>query len=194
EMACWDLAARARGVPLAQLLGGARHRVAVGVSVGIQDSPEALVRAVGAYLTEGYGRIKIKIAPGHDWADVAAVRAAHPQAPLQVDANAAYTLADAPLFDALDALGLLLIEQPLAYDDIIAHATLQRELLTPLCLDDSITSPDAARRAPRGRPRLRAGRRQHPARAGRYRHWRRARSCRAGRGHGATRGVRGTIA
>ncbi|HKO24968.1 MAG TPA: o-succinylbenzoate synthase, partial [Chloroflexota bacterium] len=147
EMACWDLAAKARGVPLAQLLGGERDRVAVGASVGLQDSPEALVRAVDAYLAEGYGRIKIKIAPGHDWADVAAVRAAHPQAPLQVDANGAYTLADAPLFDALDALGLLLIEQPLAYDDIVDHATLQRELLTPLCLDESITSPDDARRA-----------------------------------------------
>jgi o-succinylbenzoate synthase len=147
EMACWDLAAKARGVSLAQLLGGERDRVAVGASVGLQDSPEALVRAVDAYLAEGYGRIKIKIAPGHDRADVAAVRAAHPQAPLQVDANAAYTLADAPLFDALDALGLLLIEQPLAYDDIVDHATLQRELLTPICLDESITSPDDARRA-----------------------------------------------
>src|SRR5437773_179428 len=83
--------------------GGERDRVAVGVSVGIQEAPEALVRAVDAYLAEGYGRIKIKIAPGHDRADVAAVRAAHPQVPLQVDANSAYTLADAPLFDALDA-------------------------------------------------------------------------------------------
>ncbi|HTD77151.1 MAG TPA: enolase C-terminal domain-like protein, partial [Chloroflexota bacterium] len=97
EMACWDLTARARGVPLAQLLGGERDRVAVGVSVGLQDSPEALVRAVDAYLAEGYGRFKIKIAPGHDQADVAAVRAAHPQVPLQVDANAAYTLAEASL-------------------------------------------------------------------------------------------------
>jgi O-succinylbenzoate synthase len=98
-------------------------------------------------MPEGYGRVKIKIAPGRDRAHVAAVRAAHPQVPLQVDANAAYTLADASLFDALDALGLLLIEQPLAYDDLVDHATLQRELLTPICLDESIHSPDDARHA-----------------------------------------------
>ncbi len=147
EMACWDLAAKARGVSLAHLLGGERDRVAVGVSVGIQPSPDALLETVDGYLAEGYRRIKLKIAPGSDRAFVEAVRAAHPQLMVQVDANSAYTLADTALFYELDALNLLLIEQPLSHDDIVDHATLQRELRTPICLDESIHSPDDARHA-----------------------------------------------
>ena len=146
-MACWDLAARARGVSLATLLGGARERVAVGVSVGLQESPRALVRTVAAYLADGYRRIKLKIEPGRDRDFVAAARAAYPEAVLQVDANSAYTLDDADLFRAMDALDLLLIEQPLGNDDIVDHAALQRELRTPLCLDESIHSPADARHA-----------------------------------------------
>jgi len=147
EMACWDLAARARGVSLATLLGGAHERVAVGVSVGLQESPRALVRTVAAYLADGYRRIKLKIEPGRDRDFVAAARAAYPEAVLQVDANSAYTLDDADLFRAMDALDLLLIEQPLGNDDIVDHAALQRELRTPLCLDESIHSPADARHA-----------------------------------------------
>ena len=147
EMACWDLAARARGVPLSHMLGGTRDRVAVGVSVGIQESPQALARTVGRYLDEGYGRIKVKIAPGHDYDDVAAVREAFPDILLQADANSAYTLDDVPLFERMDPLNLLLIEQPLAHDDIVDHATLQRALRTPICLDESIHSPADARHA-----------------------------------------------
>jgi len=147
EMACWDLAAKTRGVSLRDLLGGARDRVAVGVSVGIQASPAALVDTVRRYVDDGYARIKLKIAPGHDEAYVTAVRAAFPDTLVQVDANSAYTLADAPLFQRVDTLDLLLIEQPLADDDIVDHATLQRELHTPICLDESIHAPDDARHA-----------------------------------------------
>jgi len=147
EMACWDLAARARGMSLRELLGGERERVAVGVSVGIQASPAALVDTVAGYVGDGYARVKLKIAPGHDEEYVAAVRQAFPDTLTQIDANSAYTLADAPIFRHMDHLGLLLIEQPLGSDDIVDHATLQRELRTPICLDESIHSPDDARHA-----------------------------------------------
>lgn len=147
EMTAWDLLAKARGVSLSTLLGGTRDRVAVGVSVGIQESPEALVRTVGEFLARGYGRIKLKIAPGEDQAFVRAVREAFPATLLQVDANSAYTLTDAPIFEAMDDLNLLLIEQPLASDDIVDHAMLQQHLQTPICLDESIHSPDDARHA-----------------------------------------------
>jgi O-succinylbenzoate synthase len=147
EMMMWDLFAKANGVSLSMLLGGTRDRVAVGVSVGIQESPEALVATVDGFLARGYGRIKLKIAPGQDRAFVRAVREAFPDTLLQVDANSAYTLADAPIFESMDDLALLLIEQPLGPDDIVDHAVLQRELHTPICLDESIHSPDDARHA-----------------------------------------------
>jgi O-succinylbenzoate synthase len=147
EMACWDLIARARGISLKELLGGTRDRVAVGVSVGIQSTLEELVDVVGGYLADGYGRVKLKIAPGHDYADVAAVHAAFPTILLQVDANSAYTLEDRALFERMDPFNLLLIEQPLQYDDIVDHAHLQRHLKTSICLDESIHSPDDARHA-----------------------------------------------
>ena len=138
ESALWDVFAKARGVSLAQALGGTRERFMVGVSVGIQASPEALVQRVARYLSEGYARIKVKIAPGRDVAFVSAVRKAFPDILLQVDANSAYTLDDVQTLRALDAFDLLLIEQPLGYDDIYAHSKLQRELKTPICLDESI--------------------------------------------------------
>lgn len=147
EMACWDLAARARSVSLSRLLGGERERVPVGVSIGIQSSPAALVETVGRYLDDGYRRMKLKIAPGADIQYVGAVRQAYPDALLQVDANSAYTLDDVEIFVAMDHLDLLLIEQPLGPDDIVDHATLQAELRTPICLDESIHSPDDARHA-----------------------------------------------
>ncbi|HEX7587589.1 MAG TPA: o-succinylbenzoate synthase [Anaerolineae bacterium] len=138
ESALWDAFAKARGESLAQALGGTRDRIRVGVSVGIQSSPEALVERVGRYLRDGYGRIKVKIAPGRDIAFVSAVRKSYPDILLQVDANSAYTLDDVAILRALDAFNLLLIEQPLGYDDIYAHSKLQRELKTPICLDESI--------------------------------------------------------
>lgn len=147
EMACWDLAARVAGVSLSALLGGTRDRVPVGVSVGIQETPGALVETVGRYVEDGYRRIKLKIAPGADLAYVSAVREAFADALVQVDANSAYTLGDVAVFAAMDNLDLLLIEQPLGPDDIVDHAVLQRELKTPICLDESIHSPDDARHA-----------------------------------------------
>jgi O-succinylbenzoate synthase len=147
EAALWDLFAKAQGVSLSHLLGGTRARIDVGVSIGIQSSPAELVKKVGGYLEEGYKRIKIKIAPGHDLSLVAAVRKEFPRILLQVDANSAYTLDDARLFRAMDDYGLLLIEQPLGYDDIFDHAKLQRQITTPLCLDESIHSTADARAA-----------------------------------------------
>ncbi len=138
ESALWDLLAKGRGVSLAKMLGGTRERIAVGVSIGLQSSPGELVKRVDAYLKEGYGRIKIKIAPGRDLELVMAVRKEFPNILLQVDANSAYELSDARLFRAMDEHNLLLIEQPLGYDDIFDHAKLQRELKTPICLDESI--------------------------------------------------------
>jgi O-succinylbenzoate synthase len=147
EMACWDMAARVRGISLSALLGGSRDRVPVGVSIGIQESPEALLETAGGYLAQGYGRVKLKIGPGQDVEFVTAVREAYPDALVQADANSAYTLRDVDTFKAMDDLDLLLIEQPLGPDDIVDHAELQRELHTPICLDESIHSPDDARHA-----------------------------------------------
>ncbi|HEX7051100.1 MAG TPA: o-succinylbenzoate synthase [Longimicrobiales bacterium] len=145
EMGCWELAARLRGWPLARLLGGTRERVPVGISLGIQPDPAALVeRAVAAHRA-GYRKIKLKIRPGADLAYVAAVREALGPAPaLMADANSAYTLADAEHLAGLDAFDLLMIEQPLGRDDIFRHAALQKRIQTPICLDESITSVDRA--------------------------------------------------
>ncbi|MGH9362487.1 MAG: o-succinylbenzoate synthase [Thermoanaerobaculia bacterium] len=145
ETAAWELAARLRGVPLARLLGGTRETIEVGISLGIQASPEALVEKAGAALARGYRKVKIKIAPGLDLPYLRAAREAlGPGAPLMADANNAYTLADADALAALDDLGLLMIEQPLAWDDLLRHAALQRRLATPICLDESITSVERA--------------------------------------------------
>ena len=146
EMGMWVLEATRQGIPLATLLGGTRREVATGISLGIQSSPEALVAQARAALAQGYRKIKIKIAPSRDVAYVRAVREAlGPDAPLMADANNAYQLADAELLAQLDDLDLIMIEQPLAWDDIRQHANLQQRLRTPLCLDESITSVDRAR-------------------------------------------------
>ena len=145
EMALWDLFSQAASQSLAAYLGGIRERVAVGVSVGIQPTLEQMVQAVLAFRAQGYPRIKIKIMPGYDVEVTQAVRAAMPGIPLQVDANSAYTLESAQVFEQLDDLGLLLIEQPLAEDDLVDHSKLARRLKTPLCLDESIHSLDHAR-------------------------------------------------
>ena len=145
EMALWDLFARSRGLSLQKLIGGERDRVKVGVSVGIQASPQRLVDVVDGYLAQGYARIKLKIRPGADVDYVAAVRQAHPDLLLQVDGNSVYRLEDADHLKALDDFGLLLIEQPLSDDDIIDHAKLQPQLRTAICLDESIHSVRHAR-------------------------------------------------
>jgi o-succinylbenzoate synthase len=134
-------------VPLHRLLGGRGGTIAAGVSVGLQKDVETLVETVAREVAAGYRRIKIKIKPGRDLALVAAVRARFPDVPLMADANSAYTLADAPLLRALDAYRLTMVEQPLAWDDIVDHATLQRQVTTPVCLDESIRSADDARKA-----------------------------------------------
>jgi o-succinylbenzoate synthase len=147
ETACWDLEARRLGVPLWRHLGGARGEIPCGVSIGIQDSHEELLEKIGRELADGYQRIKIKIKPGWDREAVEAVRARFPDILLMVDANSAYTLADAPLFRALDAYRLLMVEQPLAHDDMFDHARLQEQIGTPVCLDESVRSPEDARKA-----------------------------------------------
>ncbi|HJU68341.1 MAG TPA: o-succinylbenzoate synthase [Gemmatimonadaceae bacterium] len=146
EMGVWVLAAERLGASLANLLGGTRSHIATGISMGIQESPDRLVEKAREALALGYRKLKIKITPGADVDYVRAVRAAlGPTAPLMVDANNAYTLADADHLARLDALDLMMIEQPLAFDDIVQHAALQRRLATPVCLDESITSVDRAR-------------------------------------------------
>lgn len=147
ESALWDAFAKAKGVSLSRMLGGVRERIDVGVSVGIQPSPEELLRKVAGYLGEGYRRIKIKIAPGRDLPFVKAVRREHPDILLQVDANSAYELSDIDVFRGMDEDNLLLIEQPLSHDDIYDHSKMQRELKTPICLDESIHSVADARAA-----------------------------------------------
>ena len=147
EMAAWDLFAKQRGEPLSRVLGGTRDRIASGVSIGIQGSLDDLAAKVERELAAGYQRIKIKIKPGWDVTAVEMVRARFGDIPLMVDANAAYSLADADHLGQLDRFGLMMIEQPLDYDDIADHAALQRRLKTPICLDESIKTVGIAREA-----------------------------------------------
>jgi O-succinylbenzoate synthase len=147
ETACWDLEARRAGVPLWKHLGGTRTEIASGVSIGIQDSPEQLIEKIAREVEAGYQRIKIKIKPGWDRNIVERVRASFPEIPLMVDANSAYTLADVPLFQSLDKFNLMMAEQPLAHDDMVDHAELQRQIKTPVCLDESVRSAADARKA-----------------------------------------------
>ena len=147
EMALWDLRGKREGKSLCDLFGGQREKVAVGVSVGLQESPEVLVQEVEKYLAKGYRRVKLKIKPGRDVGETTAVRQAFPDLKLQVDANSAYTLETAQTLQPLDQLDLLLIEQPLFEDDIWDHHKLQQQFHTPLCLDESILSTRHARYA-----------------------------------------------
>jgi O-succinylbenzoate synthase len=147
ELALWDLFGRLSKRSLAEMLGVRRDRVPVGVSVGIQPTTPQLVETVRGYVGQGYPRVKLKIRPGRDIDDVAAVHAAFPWLPLQVDANSAYTIGDLSIFMAMDDFGLLLIEQPLAEDDLLDHGLLQSRLRTPVCLDESILSLRHARQA-----------------------------------------------
>ena len=140
ENAVWDLLAKAANKPLSALLGGVKDRVEVGVSIGIQPTLEALLVRVDSFVAAGYGRIKMKIEPGWLVEPIRQVRERYPQTRLMADANSAFTLADAPLLKQLDPFGLIMIEQPLGYDDIADHARLQLELETAVCLDESIHS------------------------------------------------------
>jgi O-succinylbenzoate synthase len=147
EMAAWDLYARTQQQPLSKVLGGTRSRIASGVSIGIQDSLGDLRSKIERELAAGYQRIKIKIKPGWDLDAVEMVRASFGKVPLMVDANAAYTLADAEHLAQLDAYDLMMIEQPLDYDDVSDHVELQKRLTTAICLDESIHSVRVARDA-----------------------------------------------
>jgi len=147
EMALWDLLGKRDGLSLKKLFGGARDKVEVGVSIGIKETTSGLVQAAEAYVQQGYNRLKIKIKPGRDVSDTSAARKAFPEIRLQVDANSAYSLETSKALKPLDDLNLLLIEQPLYEDDIWDHRTLQEQFRTPICLDESITSPRHARYA-----------------------------------------------
>lgn len=147
ETAVWDAEAKLKNLPLAKLLGGTRAEIPCGVSIGIQPSINALIAKVDEALAAGYQRIKIKIKPGYDAEPVRVLRERFPHVRLMVDANSAYRLEDAPLLAALDAYYLIMIEQPLGWDDIFSHAQLQRQLQTPICLDECIHDVDHARAA-----------------------------------------------
>jgi len=147
ENALWDIESQRRGVPLATLLGGTASEIACGVSLGIQSNPETLLSMVEKELAAGYQRIKIKIKPGKDLEFIAAVRKRFPAVRLMVDANSAYHLEQAAHLREFDAYDLMMIEQPLAWDDIFDHAKLQSQLRTPICLDESIHNASHARAA-----------------------------------------------
>jgi o-succinylbenzoate synthase len=147
ESAIWDAEAKLRNTPLWKLLGGTREEIPCGVSIGIQPTIEQLLAKVEKELSAGYQRIKIKIKPGWDLEPVRALRERWPRIRLMVDANSAYRLQDAPLLKALDPFYLIMIEQPLSWDDIYDHAALQKQLDTPICLDESIHSAADARTA-----------------------------------------------
>lgn len=147
ETACWDLEAKKLGIPLWRHIGGTRSEIECGVSIGIQDSVEQLFEKIQTELDAGYRRIKIKIAPGWDYDVIKQVRERFGDIKLMADANSAYMLNDIGLFKRMDEFGLMMFEQPLAPDDMLDHAKLQREIKTPICLDESIKSPDNARKA-----------------------------------------------
>ncbi|RWR05133.1 o-succinylbenzoate synthase [Siminovitchia fortis] len=148
EGAVWDLYCKKKGISLANALGGTKTEIDVGVSIGIEPTIGELLDRVGSCIDQGYKKIKVKIKPGFDVKPMQAIRERFGMdVPLMADANSAYTLQDIDLLKQLDPLNLMMIEQPLAYDDIIDHATLQKELSTPICLDESIHSVDDARKA-----------------------------------------------
>lgn len=147
ETACWDLEARRAGAPLWKHLGGVQTEIPCGVSIGIQDSPEQLIEEIEKEVNAGYQRIKIKIKPGWDLDIVRRVRKRFPEIRLMGDANSAYTLRDVTLFKALDDFNLMMLEQPLAYDDMFDHADLQKQIKTPVCLDESVKTAEDAKHA-----------------------------------------------
>jgi o-succinylbenzoate synthase len=147
ENALWDIEAKQKHLPLWKLLSGTRHEIACGVSLGMRESPSALVEKVEQELGSGYQRIKLKIKPGKDHAFISAVRKKHPEILLSVDANSAYQLKDSNHLQSFDEFHLLMIEQPLEWDDILSHIELQSRLKTPICLDECINTDAQARGA-----------------------------------------------
>jgi O-succinylbenzoate synthase len=144
EAAIWDAEAKIKGVPLAKLLGGTREEIACGVSIGIKPTLDELVAAIRKELAAGYQRIKIKIQPGWDLAPVQRLRQEFPKIRLMVDANSAYRLSDLPLLQQLEGFYLMMIEQPLGWDDLYGHVAVQKKLQTPICLDECIHTEEQA--------------------------------------------------
>jgi O-succinylbenzoate synthase len=147
EMAFTAALAEHARKPLATFLGGVRDRVETGVSIGIQATVDELLDSIGSHLAQGYRRIKVKIEPGWDVMAIGAIREKYPEITLMADANSAYSLDDSSHLAQLDRFGLLMLEQPLAADDLVDHASLQRQIRTPICLDESIESARDARQA-----------------------------------------------
>ncbi len=147
DLAWWDLEARRREMPLWRLLGGRGPDVTVGADFGVQTSLDELLAKVAAAVEAGFARVKLKYRRGWDVDMVRTVRGAFPDTTIHVDCNSGFTLADTPMFEQLDAFNLAMIEQPLAHDDLADHAELARRIATPICLDESVTSVDKARKA-----------------------------------------------
>lgn len=144
EGAVWDLYAKKKGITLAEAMGGTKKEVDVGVSLGLEDTDELLLERIGEKVEEGYKRIKVKIKPGRDIEMIRSIREVYPDIPLMADANSAYTLDDIDTLKALDEFNLMMIEQPLMAGDVIDHAKLQKQIKTPVCLDESIDSYESA--------------------------------------------------
>ena len=144
EGAVWDLYAKKKGITLAEAMGGTKKEVDVGVSLGLEDTNELLLERIGEKVEEGYKRIKVKIKPGRDIEMIRSIREVYPDIPLMADANSAYTLDDIDTLKALDEFNLMMIEQPLMAGDVIDHAKLQKQIKTPVCLDESIDSYESA--------------------------------------------------
>jgi O-succinylbenzoate synthase len=147
DMAWWDLQAKRAGKPLWRLLGGSSATVEVGAAFGVMETIDALIEAIEGAVKSGFKRVKLKFRPGWDLDVVGAVRCAYPKLTLHVDCNSAFQLDDLGVFQALDQFGLAMIEQPLAYDDLLDHAKLQQRIQTPICLDESLVSPETALKA-----------------------------------------------
>lgn len=147
EGAVWDLYAQSKNQSLTEALGGKKNKIEVGISIGIQPTIEQQIAVVNQAIKDGYKRIKVKIKPGWDVNVIRALREEFPNLPMMADANSAYTLNDVDLLKELDKYNLMMIEQPLAHDDIIDHAILQKQIKTPICLDESIQSLEDARKA-----------------------------------------------
>lgn len=147
ETAVWDLYAKQQGLPLYKVLGGEKTEVEVGISLGLEKSDDIIIEKIREKVEEGYKRIKVKIKPGRDVEMIRAIREVFPDIPLMADANSAYTLDDIVLLKQLDEFNLMMIEQPLGSTDIVDHATLQKAIKTPICLDESIDSYENAKAA-----------------------------------------------
>jgi O-succinylbenzoate synthase len=147
DTAWWNLQSRLTNTPLHRLLGATRDQVPVGADFGVMDSFDDLLRAIAGAVDQKFPRVKLKFRPGWDVPMLSAVRRQFPTQVFHIDCNSGYTLGDLPLFQQIDQFGLAMIEQPLPHDDLLDHAALQRQIRTPVCLDESIAHPRHVRQA-----------------------------------------------